>query len=420
MAAVAEPAARGRAFVELLTASKFEDAAAQFDATMKSSLTPELLEKTWTGLAKAAGPFDRIVGARSESSGAYRVALVTCKFGTNELDAKIAFDGEGKVAGLFFVPTTQPYADPSYADRSRFTEREVTVGSGDWALPGTLSMPNTPGPHRAVVLVHGSGPNDRDESSGANKPFKDLASGLATDGIAVLRYDKRTKVHAGKFAKDAPITVMEETVDDAILAVELLAKTEGIDPKHIVVVGHSMGGNLAPRIAAGSKAVAGIALLAGNTRTIPEAMLDQVTYMAELDGRRGPEEDKELAKLKAGLDAWRAAIKPGSKTTENVLGIHPAYWRDLAAYDAVAVAKTLDRPIFIAQGMRDYQVTKVDLEGWQKGLGAKKSVSIKTYPTANHLFGAGEGPSGPEEYQRRAEVVPALVDDLVDWIAKLP
>ena len=413
-----ETATRGRAFVELLVAKKFEEATAQFDPTMKSSLSTELLQKTWEGMSTAAGPFDRIVGARAEAAGAYRMALVTCLFGTNKLDAKIAFDGEGKVAGLFFVPSTEPYADPSYADRSRFTEREVTVGSGEWALPGTLSVPNGAGPHRAVVLVHGSGPNDRDESGGANKPFKDLAGGLASKGIAVLRYEKRTKVHGAKFPSEA--TVMEETVEDAILAVELLAKTEGMDPKRIAVVGHSLGGHLAPRIGARSKSIAGIAVLAGNTRSIPNAMLDQVKYISDLDGRRGPEEDVEIAKLTKEVERARELVKPGNTKSEVVLGVHATYWRDLAAYDPIATAKSFGRPIFIAQGLRDYQVTKVDFEVWNKGLAGKSNVTFKTYPSANHLFGAGEGPSAPEEYQRRAEVVPALVEDLALWVGKLP
>src|SRR5437868_1155092 len=76
-------------------------------------------------------------------------------------------------------------------NRDTFDEREVTVGKGEWELPGTLGLPKGSGPFPAVVLVQGSGPQDRDETMGVNKPFQDIAWGLASNGIAVLRYDKR-------------------------------------------------------------------------------------------------------------------------------------------------------------------------------------------------------------------------------------
>lgn len=409
----------GRAFVELLASKKFEPATSTFDATMKSGLPPELLQKTWEGLEASAGPFERIAGVRSEAAGAYRIVLVTCQFrGGARLDAKLAYDAGGSIAGLFFIPTTEPYALPSYADPKSFTERDVTVGTGEWALPGTLTIPQGTGPFRAVVLVHGSGPNDRDETGGANKPFKDLASGLASKGVAVLRYDKRTKVHGAKFPPEA--TVVEETITDAVLALELLAKEDRIDAKHLAVVGHSLGGHLAPRIAAETKLAAGIALLAGNIRSLPDAMVEQVKYIADLDGRRSPEEAAQIEQLEKDVAKAKEVSKRGSTSKDVVLGVSAVYWRDLAAYDPVATAKKLGRPIFVAQGERDYQVTMKDFEAWKKGLAGDPRVTLRTYPSANHLFGAGEGPSAPEEYQRRAEVVPALVDDLASWIGSLP
>ena len=146
-------------------------------------------------------------------------------------------------AALASAPKAAEYRPPDYVARASFSEQQVTVGAdSEWALPATLTLPAGKGPFPAVVLVHGSGPNDRDETQGPNKPFQDLAWGLGSQGIAVLRYDKRTLVYRGKLGALPNITVKEETVDDALAAVALLRQTPGIDPKRIFVLGHSLGG----------------------------------------------------------------------------------------------------------------------------------------------------------------------------------
>ncbi len=177
------------------------------------------------------------------------------------------------------------YEPPSYVDTSAFTESEVTVGSGEWALPGTLSMPVGEGPFPAVVLVHGSGPNNRDEGFGPVSPFKDLAWGLASRGIAVLRYDKRTLVYQAELAAGGgDLTIEDETIDDAAAAVELLLNTEGIDPQAVFVLGHSLGGMVIPRIAAAAPDARGFIVLAGPARPMEDLILEQTEYILGLDG----------------------------------------------------------------------------------------------------------------------------------------
>ena len=108
------------------------------------------------------------------------------------------------------------------------------------------SLPNGVENAPVAILVHGSGPQDRDESFGPNRPFRDLAAGLATKGIAVLRYDKRTKRYPESFADLKNPTVKEETVDDVSSAIEYLKYRPEIDGRRITVIGHSLGGMLAP------------------------------------------------------------------------------------------------------------------------------------------------------------------------------
>jgi pimeloyl-ACP methyl ester carboxylesterase len=152
---------------------------------------------------------------------------------------------------------------------ARFNERKTwSLMSAAGRYPA-LSLPSGAGPLPAIVLVHGSGQHDRDETIGPNKPFRDLAWGLASRGIAVLRYEKRTRQHQQRVAQlENGFTVKEEAIDDAGAAVALLRNRTGIRANRIYVLGHSLGAMLAPRIAAADPAVAGLVLMAGPVRSL--------------------------------------------------------------------------------------------------------------------------------------------------------
>jgi pimeloyl-ACP methyl ester carboxylesterase len=232
---------------------------------MKAALPAGTLADTWKGLSGQVGGFQKLTGARDEWAGQYHIGVVTCAFERANLDVRVVYDSAGKIAGLNMRPATAPpvpYAPPSYADRAAYTESDVTVGSDEWALPGTLTLPKGDGPFPALVLIHGSGPNDRDETIGPQKPFADLAAGLASRGVAVLRFDKRTKVYGAKMAK-ADITVKDEVIDDAIAAVGTLRSNPHVERNRVFVLGHSLGGMLIPRIAAAEPSAAGFVVVAG-------------------------------------------------------------------------------------------------------------------------------------------------------------
>lgn len=309
---------------------------------------------------------------------------------------------------------------PAYAPPSSFHEREVIVGSGEWALHGTLTLPATgAASFPAVVLVHGSGPNDRDETIGPNKPFRDLAWGLAAEGIAVLRYEKRSSEHSAEMVakyKDT-ITVKEEAIDDALAAVQLLRSTKEIDRQKIFVLGHSLGGALVPRIGLADPKLAGLIVIAGPTQPLEDAIVRQYEYAAMLDGVIDPAEKAEIEKMKASAarvkDPKLSASTPASDLP---FGTPASYWLDLRGYNPAAVARRLKQPLLILQGERDYQVTlKDDLAGW-KTLSDKKSVTFKTYPKLNHLFMEGEGPSSGAEYMKPANIPKYVVDDIAAWM----
>jgi uncharacterized protein len=414
---------QGEEFVEQLAAGALDGAVASFDDSMAAAMPAPRLDEVWQQLQAQVGGFQRRGPTRTETHGGYTVVFVTCVFDRGTLDAKVVYDGEGRVAGLFFVPSAPPvqWSAPAYADPASFTERELTVGEDPWTLPGTLTMPVGAGPFPAVVLVHGSGPNDRDETMGANKPFCDLAWGLASRGVAVLRYDKRTLVHGGAMEAVAQeITVAEETLDDAVSAVAILRGTEGIDPERVWVAGHSLGAQLVPRIAEASPASAGFIALAAPARPLEQLIVDQLSYIAQVDGtvdeheRRGIEEATQQVARIADPE-----LGPETPAESLPFGVPAAYWLDLRGYEPHVAARGIERPLLVLQGERDYQVTMVDFTAWREALAGRDNVTLVSFPDLNHLFIAGEGPSTPAEYQQPGHVAVEVVEAIAAFVRGL-
>ena len=413
----------GKQFVELLAKEDFAGAVARFDATMKTALPEPKLRETWQALQAQTGPFQKQLGARATKVAGYDVVLITCQFERTALDTKVVFNAKEQVAGLFFVPSqaaANASGPPPYARTNAFREKEFTVGRGEWRLPGTLTVPSAGGsPWPAVVLVHGSGPNDRDETVGANKPFRDLAWGLATKGIAVLRYEKRTKACADnlKVTGLAKFTVQEETIDDALSAVAQLRATDGLDPKRIFVLGHSLGGMVASRIGQADPQIAGLIILAGClSRPLEDVMVEQARYLLSLKAKSSAEENAWLAEFESAAAKVKKLTAADASSSTVLLGGPPAYWLDLRQHDPLAITKGLKQPLLILQGGRDYQVTPVGFERWKEALGAQANVTFKLYPKLNHLFITGEGKSSPAEYEQPGHIAEAVVVDVADWI----
>jgi hypothetical protein len=416
----------GRTLVQHMAAREFEKMVAQFDETMGKAMPAPKLAEVWDTVQKQAGAFQKITGTRLDTVRGYRRVIVTCAFAQMNLDVLIVLAADGRVAGLFFAPSQpkEEWKAPTYADQNAFAERGVTIGSGKWQLPGTLTLPKGRGPFAAVVLVHGSGPHDQDETIGGNLPFKDLAWGLASRNVAVLRYAKRTKVHGqAMMAQPGGITVNEETVDDAVAAAGLLAATPEIDRKRIYVLGHSLGGMMAPRIAQHAKKngaatpVAGLVILAGTTRPLEDVIIEQVRYLAGLDGDISDAEQKQIAEVEQfAREVHSPELKPNTMVKMLGAPIPGSYFLDLRDYRPGEVAAKLKIPMLVLQGERDYQVRMADFEGWKKALGRNRKATLMSYLKLNHLFIAGTGPSTPNEYAKAGHVAEEVVRDIAEWV----
>ncbi len=411
------PEMLARKFVEMLSRKEYAKAYTTMDETMAAAITEGKLGLIWAQIVMKNGKFTHQKEATIESASGYSTVKLTVSFERSDLIVQLSYDSRGKVAGLYFKPPKKSASlpMPSYMDTSKFTELPVTVSSGEYALLATLSMPKGNGPFPAVVLVHGSGPNDRDESIGPNKPFRDLAWGLASQGIAVLRYEKRTRSHPTYYQKNPYYTVNDEVTDDADSALALLRRTKGVNVESVYLLGHSLGAYLAPRIALGNKDIAGIIMLAAPTRRLEDLVVEQTRYIAENE----PQADKAtMDKQIEIMDKARTQIldfKP-SDSAKTVLGVPGSYWLDLAKYDVGAVAKKVQVSSLIIQGERDYQVTMTDFNSWKKELAGNTNVTLKSYPKLNHLFIEGEGKSTPSEYQREGFIPAYVVEDIGKWI----
>ncbi len=402
--------------LDQLDAGQYAQVEQLFGAQMAAAVPEDKLKAAWESLPAQAGAATGRGEAEVTTQNGATLVTVPLHFEKIELVAKFAFDGEGKIVGFMIQPaqTAAAVPAPAVAADAPFTEQDFSVGDGDHALPGILAMPKGDGPFPAVVLVHGSGPQDRDESIGANKPFLDIARGLAAQGIAVLRYDKRTKARPQDFAS-GDFTVDDEITNDAVLAVDALRKTTGIDPDRVFVLGHSQGGMMAPRIAAVSGHVDGLILLAAPSRPLLDIVIEQNRRLAALND--GKIDDTERAAIAALTEQVRITRDPQTvAATKTLLGQPVGYWRSVDSVDTVAEAERVKLPMLFLQGARDIQVVDADWQNWRGAFHDNPKVTFKLYDALNHLGIPGEGEGSLAEYQQPGHVEPQLIDDVANWI----
>lgn len=339
------------------------------------------------------------------------------------LRLQFSFGAKGMLEGLWMKPVPEPStAQPVTYNKEKMEERDITIETDGFKLPGTLTLPKTDaatGKRKVpcVILVHGSGPQDRDETIGPNKPFRDLAYELAERGIAVIRYDKRTKVYGGACVPTGrELDFDVEAVDDVLSAVKLAKTLPEIASDSVFVLGHSLGGLLAPRIAQRSQGLAGIILLAGPARPLADLMVEQITYLTSLPGTPA----EAVTQVEDIKRQYANMQKLGTDAFDESIPLPPGFTKSYVLfeknYKPVEVAATLKLPILVLQGERDYQVTMQDFGLWRSGLLRSKNAVFKSYPKLNHLLQEGSGKATPAEYQHASPAPAYVMDDIASFI----
>ncbi|MFD2658272.1 alpha/beta fold hydrolase [Gracilibacillus thailandensis] len=405
--------------IELLRTGDYQTVHDQwFGEELQASIPMDQLEREWEKRSADGGEFVDVHSLNVEKR-ANNLEVIEGKveYTNLTLDFRMIFNNQLLVG--FSLPNS--ITNASLPDS--IVEEEIIVGEGTaYELGGTLTLPKNQDNLPAVVLVHGSGPSDRDESVYAYKPFRDIAWGLAEQGIAVIRYDKRTYTYGEKAVKDTnKITVYEETIEDAIRATELLKSDKRIDENNVYILGHSLGGMLAPRIDLQGGDYAGIIILAGSPRPLWEIVYDQNKAVLENTpmNESDKNEQKELVEEEYKKAQQLREISEDEAKKMTVFGMNGYYLKEMDQYNVASIVSKLDKPLFILQGEDDFQVSyEKDFTAWQELLEDSENATISSYPDLNHFFvdyqGPGEGTI--KEYETPKQVDKKVINDIGEWM----
>ena len=397
---------------------------------------PEELEGAWAmspQMAAAAAQMGGIAGMAKQLAGlgtpveigaaregelmGYKAYYIPCAFQAMQVDL-ILLVQDGAVAGLSTGAYSGGAEEKTESDAYDSIELALPVPALNGRLSGILTVPKGEGPFPVVILLQGSGASDKDETIGNLKPFRDLAEGLAGHGVAVYRFDKRTYAYGPQMATQKQVTLKDEYIEDAVNAVQLVAKQDRIDPDRIFVLGHSLGGNAVPAIARELKQApvkaCGFIMMAASPRPLDVLMREQYDYLYSLMPEVTEEQQAEKDALFADLDRLQ---DPGSLTEDDrIAGVFYPYWKWLAEYDILQAAGEITEPVLLLQGEEDYQVTTTDFGMWREAFGEKENWRMISYPGLTHVFMPGEKAEGAAAYTHEGKVDAGVIGDIAGFV----
>ena len=317
-----------------------------------------------------------------------------------------------------------------------YREEEVTYANkaAGNTLAGTLTIPPGKGPFPAVLLISGSGPNDRDETVFGHKPFLVLSDYLTRKGIVVLRVDKRG---VGKSTGDLAHATTADFATDAEAGVQYLKTRAEADPRRIGLIGHSEGGTVAPMVAAGDPGVRFIVLMAGPGVPGDQIIVEQGRLIEEAAGATKEkaaqdadkqrelfalvEKEKDDAVLGKELREKLAGRVPDAQIDMAIQQVTSPWMRYTLTYDPATALRKVACPVLALNGEKDLQVSAAqNLPAIKKALeeGGNKQIEIDELPGLNHLFQTAKTGSPTEYAQIEETISPVALDKVASWILK--
>lgn len=413
-----ETEAKGYEIVQLFASKQFEKISIQVDSIYQSSYPAYVLEKDWAELQGTYGQFQHAKPVNYEVSPYYHFIAFKLQFEFLPYIFNISFNSSGKIIYISFMAAHKIYVAPDYCDVSKFLESKITVVNGMYDLPGILSISNTPGKKPLVIILPEAGPTDKDGSYEENKPYKDLAWGIASKGFAVFRYEKRSNNYGIFLLKDKAayekFTPREDLLDDLYKIIDSLKTLPEINPEKIFILGHGQGGMLAPLVAKERNEIAGIIMMGANAKRTQEMMIDQYKYLSKVSPEKKGEYDTQTK------NAIRSMDKKLNPLTEHHLmpyDVQATYWIWLNQYSHLDISKKLNKPQFVMHGERDYQANLENYELWKRTLAKNKKATVKLYPRLNHLFYPGDAQSTYSEYYLKSNIPENIINDISSWLS---
>jgi pimeloyl-ACP methyl ester carboxylesterase len=345
--------------------------------------------------------------------------------------------------GTFSTTRGSAAAAPDYGGE------DVTFKNGDVTLAGTLTLPEGEGPHPAVVLISGSGAQNRDEEIFGFRPFAILAEELSNAGIAVLRYDDRGI--GGSSAGTADDT-SETFAGDVEAAIAFLKTRPEIDGAKIGLMGHSEGGIIAPIVAVETGDPAFLILLAGSSIPGDDLLVEQAVAVNAANGASDAELASTREQQRAVVDAvvsgegleqlradmvrqYREAAEKLPAQQKQALGdldqraeatvgaqfaqLESAWMKFFLTHDPAPTLEKVTVPVLALFGEKDVQVppaANVDALKAALEKAGNEDVSVSVIPGANHLFQAADTGSPNEYTTLPKEFAPGVIETIVDWL----
>ncbi len=390
-----------------------------FDSTFYGKIIEASVDRELENFKKTYGPIATIEKTEVDTQGCKMATCTAIKTLKGKTLWRILFDQAQRIE-RFSIDTfvdKQAWFYKHETPLPKYTRKDVLLEPNPFIkLPGYLYLPITNVKKQAaIVLVHGSGPSDRHESIGPNKVFMDIAMGLVEKGFAVLCYDKRTYVYTANnpFPLDS-MDYYQETIEDAVAAINYLKKQPELDSTKINLAGHSLGALCSSTIAKKVR-VNKVVMLAAPARRLVELLPEQISYIAKIDGKVSEAEQTQITQLNWFKDKVMND-KYSLKSKEVLPGTKPKYWLTDKNFKAIETAKSLATPMLLLQGSRDYNVTLTDYNLWLEGMKDKSNFKGKLFDGLDHFYFMGNGLATPDAATRPNHVSANVIAEMASFL----